>query len=139
MQRLKFARARHARFAEHGRVLHLVERFDIEPFSEPNHQTLEGSFSAVSTPNFATKASFSAFFEIYKICNPWHCSDPKNSAKNCKIFADFRMVRMVRSFADRTFQLSGLEGESADECRDGVHEAERGDNVTLATVQQKLT
>ena len=36
----------------------LVEKFDIEPFSEPNHQTLEGSFSAVSTPNFATKASF---------------------------------------------------------------------------------
>ena len=36
----------------------LVEKFVIEPFSEPNHQILEGSFSAVSTPNFATKASY---------------------------------------------------------------------------------
>ena len=37
----------------------LVERLDIESFSDfqPNEQTLEGSFSAVSTPNFATKYS----------------------------------------------------------------------------------
>ena len=37
----------------------LVERFDIEPYSDlqPNEQTLEGSFSSVSTPNFASKYS----------------------------------------------------------------------------------
>ena len=38
----------------------LVERFDIEPYSDfqPNDQTLEGSFSSVSTPIFACKYSF---------------------------------------------------------------------------------
>ena len=37
----------------------LVERFDIEPLSDfqPNEQTLEGSFSSVSTPKFASKYS----------------------------------------------------------------------------------
>ena len=38
----------------------LVERFDIEPptlIFHPNDQTLQGSFSAVSTPNFARKYS----------------------------------------------------------------------------------
>ena len=41
----------------------LVEKFDTELFSDfqPNHHTLEGSFSAVSTPIFASKYSF---FEI---------------------------------------------------------------------------
>ena len=40
-------------------VEHLVERFDIEPFSDfsANEQTLEGPFSSVSTPNFARKYS----------------------------------------------------------------------------------
>ena len=47
------------------------------------------------------KHHFSAFFEIYKICNPLHRSDPPNSAKKCKIFADFPMVG---SFAYRTSQ-----------------------------------
>ena len=39
-------------------VRSLVERFDIEPptpIFQPNEQTLEGSFSLVSTPNFARK------------------------------------------------------------------------------------
>ena len=37
----------------------LVEKFDIEPFPDfqPNEQTLEGSLSSVSTPNFASKYS----------------------------------------------------------------------------------
>ena len=37
----------------------LVERFDIEPFPDfqPNEQTLQGSSSSVSTPNFASKYS----------------------------------------------------------------------------------
>ena len=40
----------------------LVERCDIEPLNDslifqPNEQTLEGSFSSVSTPNFASKYS----------------------------------------------------------------------------------
>ena len=42
------------------RVEALVERFDIEPQAlifQPNEQTLQGSFSSVSTPNFASKYS----------------------------------------------------------------------------------
>ena len=37
--------------------LALVERFGIEPFPDfqPNEQTLQSSFSSVSTPNFASK------------------------------------------------------------------------------------
>ena len=37
----------------------LVERFDIEPFPDfqLDEQTLQGSFSSVSTPNFASKYS----------------------------------------------------------------------------------
>ena len=43
-------------------LLTLGARFDIEPYSEPNHQTVEGSFSAVSKPIFATKYSFFSIF-----------------------------------------------------------------------------
>ena len=41
--------------ADLNKVYPLVERFDIEPYSDfqPNEQTSEGSFSSVSTPNFA--------------------------------------------------------------------------------------
>ena len=51
-----FASAR-ARFRAFRAVRTLVERFDIESFSDfhPNEQTLEGSFSSVSRPTFATK------------------------------------------------------------------------------------
>ena len=43
----------------HRGAVAFVERFDIEPYSDfqPNEQTLEGSFSSVSTPNFASKYS----------------------------------------------------------------------------------
>jgi hypothetical protein len=36
----------------------------------PDPHFSDGSFSAVSKPIFATKYSFSAFFEIYKIHKP---------------------------------------------------------------------
>ena len=41
----------------------LVERFDIEPslIFQPNEQPLVGSFSSVSTPNFARKYSLESF------------------------------------------------------------------------------
>merc|ERR1719161_2783622 len=39
------------------------------PFRPPSfRETLDGSFSAVSTPIFVTKDRFPHFFEIYKIC-----------------------------------------------------------------------
>ena len=42
------------------------------------YQTLEGSFSSVSKPIFATKyAFFKVFFETYKICTPSHLWNPK--------------------------------------------------------------
>ena len=52
----------HARGTD-GLVRALVERFDIDHYSDfslisqPNDQTLEGSFSSLSTPNFARKYS----------------------------------------------------------------------------------
>ena len=64
----------------------LVEKFDIEPFSQPNHQTLEGSFSAVSTPNFATKASFfSIFRDLQDLQSFAPLRSPKFSKKLQKI------------------------------------------------------
>ena len=41
----------------------LVERFAVSNLSlifQPNEQTLQGSFSSVSTPNFATKYSLAS-------------------------------------------------------------------------------
>ena len=58
------------------------ERFAIEPFSDPNHQTLEGSFSAVSKPNFATKYSF---FSIFRDLPDLQTFAPLRTQK----FADF--------------------------------------------------
>ena len=48
-------------------VLLLVERFDAvnSVFFSENDQTLEGSFSSVSKPIFATKYSFFCIFEDY--------------------------------------------------------------------------
>ena len=64
----------------------LVEKFDIEPFSQPNHQTLEGSFSAVSTPNFATKASF---FSIFRDLQDLQSFAPLRSPKFSKKLQKF--------------------------------------------------
>ena len=51
---------------------------NLTPISQPNDQTLEGSFYSVSRPIFATKYSmtfsFKTFFEIYKIYTPLHRS-----------------------------------------------------------------
>ena len=55
------ARRGPARGARGGAAQALVARFDIEPYSDCsaniNDQTLQGSFSSVSTPNFAGKYS----------------------------------------------------------------------------------
>ena len=47
------------------------------PGPEAVTQTLEGSFSALSKPIFATEYSFAALFEIYTICMLLHRSKPK--------------------------------------------------------------
>ena len=70
----------------------LVEKFDTELFSQifqPNHQTLEGSFSAVSTPILRPNTHFAAFFEIYKIATPLHRSKLKIFANFCQTFSYF--------------------------------------------------
>ena len=59
------------------------------------NRTLRGSFSAVSTPNFASKYSFelrifgNALDEIYKISTLLHRSAFKNSAKFRQTFSHF--------------------------------------------------
>ena len=53
---------------------------DLTLISQPNDQTLEDSFSSVSTPNFAKKR-WKALDEIYKIYMLLHRSDLNISAK----------------------------------------------------------
>ena len=55
---------------------------NISQIFQPNHQTLEGSFSAVSTPIFASKY---AFFSIFRDLQDSHTFAPLRNSK----FADF--------------------------------------------------
>ena len=89
----------YARSARRGvrrcRVSRLVERFDIEPFSDfsANYQTLEGSFSSVSKPIFATKYSF---FSILRDLQDLHTFAPlqtQNLRKSSSNF--FRMFARI--------------------------------------------
>ena len=68
------------------RALALVERFDIDPYSEPNHQTLEGSFSAVSKPIVARNA---AFFSIFRDLQDLQSFAPLRSPKFSKKLQKF--------------------------------------------------
>ena len=61
---------------------------NLTPIFQPNHQTLEGSFSSASKPIFTPNTHFAAFFENYKICNPLHRSNFKISAKFRETFSD---------------------------------------------------
>ena len=72
-----------------ARARALVEKFDIEPFSQPNHQTLEGSFSAVSTPNFATKASFFSIFQDLQDPHTFAPLGTRTFGENCPTFPEF--------------------------------------------------
>ena len=71
--------------AEQG-VAGLVERFDIDPYSEPNHQTLEGSFSAVSKPIVARNG---AFFSIFRDLQDLQSFAPLRSQNFSKILQTF--------------------------------------------------
>ena len=84
----------------------LVERFDIEPSSdfEPNEQTLEGSFSSVSMPNFARSTHWKARDEIYKIYMLLHRSDLNISAKFHQTFSNFSVMFFAKfSYFRRIF------------------------------------
>ena len=48
---------------------------------QPNHQTLEGSFSAVSTPIFASKASFCSVFRNLQDCHTFAPLEAQNLRK----------------------------------------------------------
>ena len=59
-----------------------VRSFEPEtPIFQPNDQTIEGSFSAVSAPIVANKYSCSALFEICKIVTLLHPSKLKIATK----------------------------------------------------------
>ena len=80
-------------------------------FSQIINQTLEGSFAAVSTPIFATKYSF---FSVLRDLEDLQSFAPlqfqnfrKKSQLFFQIFRKFWKIRMVRSVANRIFQLSG--------------------------------
>ena len=73
----------------------LVERFDIEPYSDfqPNDQTVQGSFSSVSTPNFAKKYSLESSWRdlqnLIKIYMLLHRSDLNIFQQNVSNFFAF--------------------------------------------------
>ena len=58
-------------------------------------QTLDGSFSAVSTATITTKGSFCSIFEIYKICIPLHLWNLR-MGKNWNSFAPLRSQRFSK-------------------------------------------
>ena len=62
------------------------------------HHSFQGSFSAGSTPIFATKASFCSIFrdlqENHLLASKFCKFLPKNFAKSCKIFNIFSKIKM---------------------------------------------
>ena len=62
---------------------------------QPNHQTLEGSFSAVSTPIFASKYSFCSVFRDLQDC---HTIAPLETQKCRKFLSNFFSYFQWRSF-----------------------------------------
>ena len=95
-------------------ILHKGRR-DYKPYLNymyqlPIPRISDGSISAVSKPNFATKYSVSSIFEIYKIYTPSHRSNLKFCgfliffAKICKILHEILVVaaRTIFVLAART-------------------------------------
>ena len=64
----------------------LDEKFDTELFSDFSAKTLEGSFSAVSTPSFASKYSFCNVFRDLQDC---HTFAPLETKKIRKFSSNF--------------------------------------------------
>ena len=63
----RFSNSESKGYCEAG--LPLDEKFDTEHFSDFSAKTLEGSFSAVSTPIFASKYSFCSVFRDLQDCH----------------------------------------------------------------------
>ena len=61
----------------------------LSPIFQLNDQTLEGSFSAVSTPNFATKASFFSIFRDLQDLQSFAPLRSQNCNKNLSNFFQF--------------------------------------------------
>ena len=59
----------------------LDEKFDTELFSDFSAKTLEGSFSAVSTPIFASKYSFCSAFRDLQDCHTFAPLETQNLRK----------------------------------------------------------
>ena len=86
------------------RVRSLVERFDIEPKSpilQQNDQTLEGSFSAVSTATIATKYSFC---RVFRDLQDLHSFAPLH-IQNLQIFWVSIFFRKMSGFCQFSLKL----------------------------------
>ena len=80
-------------------VFNLVKS-SIPNFSQifqPNHQTLEGSFSAVSTPIFASKASFCSVFRNLQDCHTFAPLETQNLHKFLSNFFIFLLKFQQKS------------------------------------------
>ena len=66
-------------------------KFDTELFSDFSAKTLEGSFSAVSTPIFASKYSFCSVFRYLQDCHAFAPLETQNLRKFLSNF--FRIFR----------------------------------------------
>ena len=113
----------------------LVERFDIEPFSDfttkwSNFRGLVlGWINAFSTFIFVQNRSWIDkrrffqprspgwafwFFEIYKICNPLHRSDRKISEKNASQF--WRFWILIQNYSFKISHFSNLKCDFLSKC-----------------------
>ena len=81
-------------------VAALVEKFDTELLAQnfqANHQTLEGSFSVVSTPIFASKYSFCSVFRNLQDCHTFAPLEIQNLRKFSSNFFIFLLKFLQRS------------------------------------------
>ena len=76
---------------------------NLSPILQPNDQTLEGSFSSVSKPIFATKYSF---FSIFQDLQDSHTFAPlriQNTRKNSSNFFEFLLEFLQKIIIFRQF------------------------------------
>lgn len=89
-------------YAADGRAARQLRR-ELNKFNQ-SPQLLRGSFSSVWTATIATKYSFSAFFEIYKVCILLHRSDFNVFSK--KRFTSLHNFGDFESFFIQNFDFS---------------------------------
>ena len=102
-------------------VLALVEKFDTElsQIFQPNHQTLEGSFSAVSTPFFASKYSFCSvelLRDLQDLCTARNSKSSQFFVKLFHIFAEISAkIAIFQQFSSNFASISMKFSQNFDE------------------------